>query len=115
TMFKEINPIGTELPDVYVSAIMPWQSDNERIYIFRSDEKYTRFNTKTFSITYTGDDYPLSNDDTWPNLSQYDQDMTAILVIGKMAYLFLNDGTYVEYDEDSYSTTAPQPVNNQNG
>lgn len=76
---------------VHVTAVMGW-SDNKRMYFFRTDDEYVRFNMVAHK-TVTFLDYPLPvNDHNWPGMGSYGKLIRAAYKQSDYDYVFLKMG-----------------------
>lgn len=94
---------------------MSW-SDNKRMYFFRTDDEYVRFNMVTHE-TVTFLDYPLPiNNHNWSGMGSYGKLIRAAYKQGDHEYIFLKDGTYLKYSipSDEVVNGYPKDVNNHN-
>lgn len=104
-------PAAIQINRLEVNAALSWNAI--RSYLFLSDQSYVRYN-KTFDRADNG--YPKStNENLWPGLGQYaDKVVAALEKNSSVSYFFLNDGTYIRYNNvlDRADAGYPKPVDN---
>ena len=103
-------PAAIQLNKLDINAALSWNSI--RSYMFRSNETYVRY-SKTLDRADSG--YPkATSEDLWPGLGQYANKVVAALEKNtSVSYFFLNDGTYIRYNNilDRADAGYPKPVN----
>ncbi len=89
-----------------------FKKDSGTSYFFLNNGEYISYDNHADEVR---DGYPKPiNDDTWPGLGQYkDQLEAALSWDNNKVYFFLTDGSYVRYDldNDSVDVGYPKPIN----
>ncbi len=87
-----------------ISAVLDWSDINGKLYFFLNDGNYVRFNKQKGRI----DVGPKSTGSSWPGLGPYARKIISATTWNNngKTYFFLNDGTYVRYDNKSDSKEA---------
>lgn len=110
-LVKNDTPVSLRMAKVNITAAMDWNAFTA--YLFRSDGRYVRYN-KTLDKTESG--YPRTVEEgNWPGLGQYAAKISAGFSKDlTRSYFFLNDGTYIRYNNtlDKADSGYPQPINN---
>ncbi len=94
-----------------ITAGLDWNAT--RAYFFRNDEKYVRY---AKVLDQAEDGYPKATDNqTWPGLGNHAEKVIASFKSSfSKSYFFLNDGTYIRYDniKDEADSGYPKPIDN---